>query len=337
MDQVSELVVALSRSATPTDTADEGAESPPESVLEGHAPSHLSSPAPSTITRSTTLPAGSDVSTVSSFLVYQGLSSLWLQVLFPKLILNLYTQDESFGTTTPTRTPGSCDQQTAAELSHDNFTVGESYHDGYMAKTEEGGTLVKFSIEVDGTSLQVDIQEKCTDIVFKLAAMESTLYRRSTVTDSPDQHTQLLLPGNQWIPCLSSSNGKLFSSFCSVLPESLSHEGLSLTTSDPSGPVMEDRFLPGQKHLSPTVQSSFVLVTVKIPHQQPSHPVKLSCNVQPFEVCAWLPVLGCVSDIANPLMKKGSLKKVIVQCMNRIHIVGVYADVVLSNFSVQLY
>ena len=312
MDRVSELVTSLSRSATPTGTADEGAESPPESVVEGHAPSHLSSPAPSTITHSTTLPAGSDVSTVSSFLVYQGLSSLWLQVLFPKLILNLYTRDENFGTTTPTSTPGSCDQQTAAE---DNLTVGERHHDG-DAKLEEGGSLVKFSIEVDGTSLQVDIQEKCTDIVFKLTAMEATLYRRSPLTDSLEHHTQLLVPGNQWIPCLTSSNGKLFSSFCSVLPESLSHEGLSLTASAPSGPVMEDRFLPGQKHLSPTVQSSFVLVTVKIPHQQPHHPVKLSCNVQPFEVCAWLPVLGCVSDIASPLMKKGSPKKVFERCMN---------------------
>ncbi len=243
------------------------------SLVDGQAPSHLSS---STLTRSTTLPAGSDVSTVSSFLIYQGLSSLWIQVIVPKLILNLYAWDHS-------GTKETSNKESLKSLLH-----------------EKNGALVKLSIEIDGTSLQGDIQEKCTDIVFKLAAMESSLYQKND--SSTINHTPAFLPNNQWIPRIASSNGKLFSSLSSVLPEGLSQE-----TAATSPTVL----LPSQQHLTPSSQSNFVLVTVKVPQGLPHKVVKLSCNVRPFEVCAWLPAIQYVLDIGSPVMATKTSKKVI--------------------------
>lgn len=239
-----------------------------ECPLESHAPSHLSSPAPSTQTHSITLPVGSDISTVSSFLLYQGLSSLWIQVIAPKLVLKLYAWDHS---------------------------------DSKQLHSHSRGVLVKFSIEMDGVSLQADIQEKCTDVVFKLAAMEASLYQKS---GSVTSGTPAFIPENQWIPRISSSSGKLFSSLSSVLPKSLSQEAAM------ASPTV---LLPSQQHTSPTAQSNFVLVTVKVPQGLPHHQLlKLSCNVQPFEVCAWLPVLWYVSDIGSPFMATNKRKQVIL-------------------------
>ncbi len=276
---VAELANTLTHSFAASEKADEARDedSVSGSLVDGQAPSHLSSPAQSTLTRSTTLPTGSDVSTVSSFLIYQGLSSLWIQVIIPKLVLNLYAWDHS-------GTKQTSDKESLKSLLN-----------------EKNGTLVKLSIEIDGTSLQVDIQEKCTDIVFKLAAMESSLYQKNDSLTNND--TTTFLPDNQWIPRITSSNGKIFSSLSSVLPESLSQE-----TAATSPTIL----LPSQQHLSPSSsQSNFVLVTIKLPQGLPHKVVKLSCNVRPFEVCAWLPVLQYVLDIGSPVMATKTRKKVI--------------------------
>ncbi len=268
---VAELANTLTHSFAASEKAGEARDedSVLGSLVDGQAPSHLSSPAQSTLTRSTTLPAGSDVSTVSSFLIYQGLSSLWIQVIVPKLVLNLYAWDHS-------GTKQASDKESLF------------------------GTLVKLSIEIDGTSLQVDIQEKCTDIVFKLAAMESSLYQKNDSLTIND--TSTFLPDNQWIPRITSSNGKLFSSLSSVLPEGLSQE-----TAATSPTIL----LPSQQHLSPSSsQSNFVLVTIKLPQGLPHKVIKLSCNVRPFEVCAWLPVLQYVLDVGSPVMATNTKKKV---------------------------
>ena len=265
LTDVLDLVNALSHFFATSDTEVDDKESPSGSLVNSHAPSHLSSPAPSTHTHSTTLPAGSDISTVSSFLLYQGVSSLWIQVIAPKLVLKLYAWDH----------------RKCKQLSNE-----------HIPSSENNRVLVKFSIEVDGMSVQADIQEKCTDVVFKMATMEASLYQKS---GSMANGTLAFLPENQWIPRIASSNGKLFSSVSSVLPKGLSQEAAM------ASPTV---LLPSSQQLtSSTAQSNFVLATVKVPQGLVHHQLlKFSCNVQPFEMCAWLPVLSYVSDIGSPFM-----------------------------------
>ena len=179
-------------------------------------------------------------------------------------------------------------------------------------------TPLRLSFEAEGLSLQVDIQEKCADIVFKVAAMDSTMSRKEMhryTTPPPGTNVMddsyVVVPSNLWMPCISNSNGKLFSSSCSVLPESLSQlipppaSSLSLV---PSQQLYTGQDLPG--HHSPKRQSNFVLVKVIAPRNQIHKAVKVSCSVYPFEAVAWLPALQVVLDIVYPSLKGESAQEV---------------------------
>ena len=245
----------------------------------------LSSPAHSTVTPPT-LPVGSEVSTVSSSLVFQGFSTLWVQLLVSKLIVNIYNRQgspptiESSKYTTPFTSPLTTDKL-AGRLSDD------------LSSSRRSET-VKVSLEIDGISFQVDIQERCTDIIFKMASMECTyLKKHSQERDS--------LSRSSWLPYLSNSNGKLFSTSSSSLPEELSQ------LTDPlSHPLLSFESAAGVSsphHLhhpfSPKPQPNFVQLKVKLPASQLVRTTKVSLSVKPFEVVAWLPLLDTVMEIAS--------------------------------------
>lgn len=216
-----------------------------------------------------------------------------------KVIINMDQDEDGTDTITESLTNGASQSD-----------VCEGDISGISRDSQMGGrgAPVRLSFEAEGLSLQVDIQEKCADIVFKVAAMDSTmlkkeLYRDTSLplaTDIMDD-PYVVVPSNLWAPCISNSNGKLFSSSCSVLPESLSQvippptSSLSLV---PSQQLCMGQDLPG--HYSPKRQSNFVLVKVIVPRNQMNKAVKLSCSVCPFEAVAWLPALQVVLDIVSP-------------------------------------
>ena len=259
---------------------------------EPSAVSVVSSPAHSTVTPPT-LPPESEVSTVSSSLVFQGFSSLWIQLLISKLIVNVYNRqmsstaaaahDKSSKCTTPITSPAAPDRD-AHQLN------------GGPSLSNEALEMVNISLEADGISLQVDIQERCTDLIFKMALMECSYLKKKSCQDDKDI---------SWRPYLSNSNGKLFSTVSSSLPEELSRmtDPLShqlvpceqVMSSD--GPSGVGYLLSPQHQLSPKLQPNFIQLKLKLPQSQPLKTVKLSLSVKPFEVVAWLPVLDTMLEI----------------------------------------
>ena len=252
------------------------------------APSVISSPAHSTVTPPT-LPAESEVSTVSSSLVFQGFSTLWVQLLVSKFVLNVYNrQTASSNCTNPVGRAAAAD----GEPSSDKLHVEGKLSSGSEVSLE----TVRVSLEADGISLQVDIQERCTDIVFKVASTECSYLKKSCQDPS----------GISWLPYLSGLNGKLFSTTSTSLPEELSRitDPLShpfvpfehVASSD--SPSSVSYLLSPQHHqVSPKLQPNFFQTKVKIPQCQPQKTVKVSISVKPFEVVAWLPLLDTVLEI----------------------------------------
>ena len=76
---------------------------------------------------------------------------------------------------------------------------------------------LKFSLEVDGVSVQFDVQEKSTDLVVKVSGAGANLHRRNFMATSGEGGGKDSQP---WVPYLSSE--KLFSSRGSTLPHDLS-------------------------------------------------------------------------------------------------------------------
>ena len=269
---------------------------PPSSVL--------SSPAHSTVTPPTH-PVGSEVSTVSSSLVFQGFSTLWVQLLVSKLVLNIYNRQKpasSFGSSeysTPFTSPSAADKKTS---SSDQL-------DGSLSSS--GGTeAINVSFEVDGISLQVDIQERCTDMIFKMASMECSYLKKHSSSDDPSTKVS-------WLPYLSHSNGKLFSTSSSSLPEELSR--ITDPLSHPLVPFEQAAAMSSPQHpFSPKLQPNFVQLKVKLPHLQLLRTTRLSLSVKPFELVAWLPVLEAVIEVfsaAGAIRSNGSEHKdTKVQC-----------------------
>ena len=265
---------------------------PPSSIL--------SSPAHSTMTPPT-VPAGSEVSTMSSSLVFQGFSTLWVQLLISKLVINIYSQQRAPPATQPCReysTPFTS-PPAAAKDSPASTELGGSL--SFSRAASEGRETIKVSLEVDGISLQVDIQERCTDMIFKMASMECSYLKKHFCNKESSTPS--------WLPYLSNSNGRVFSTSSSSLPEELSRmtdplshpplvpfeQAAGISSSSPQ------HFHP----FSPKLQPNFVQLKVKLPSSQLLRTKKLSLSVKPFEVVAWLPVLDAVMEMASAATSVG--------------------------------
>lgn len=330
LKRVSKLVTALSQHASalsskPNDSGKPLLTSLTEapSPLEQRAPSHLSSPSPSTFTRSTSHPVGSDGST-GSFVLLHGLPSMWVQVLIQKLVLSLYVREESLdkphGSSSVLSQVIAEDDKVIINFDRYDLESGIDAHDlptgesplvdhlnetpsdisrGALVDTRKG--VVKLSFEADGLSLQLDVQEKFADAVFKVATMKCSMLKKEQTSEaqsstlSKDSRVPFLT--NQWVPYISNSNGKLFSSSRSVLPEghsklvpppvsSLSSQQLSTMHDSP-------------KRQSPKRHSNFFQVKVTVPLQHSHRAVHICCDVCPFEAVAWLPALQVVVDITS--------------------------------------
>lgn len=121
--------------------------------------------------------------------------------------------------------------------------TGNSMKNGNRAGKSGGSAvdsdtvLVKFSMEIDGVSVQFDVQEKCTDLILKVSAIDANLYRRAAVGPTSlligNSNERLRGESGLWRPYLSSE--KILSSKGSALPAELSE---ILTHSSPTGTVM---------------------------------------------------------------------------------------------------
>lgn len=138
--------------------------------------------------------------------------------------------------------------------------------------------------------MQVDVQEYCSDIIFKVSAMEGDL---CTLTPL-DAHSH---SNSKWVPYLGNSNGKLFSSLKSNFPDEVLHStspGLSLGRFRASGAV---------SHLSPRLHSSFLYLKGHWPRKGQllllKRP-KVELDVRPFEAVVWLPLLGLIHSVLPP-------------------------------------
>ena len=206
----------------------------------------------------------SDVSTVSSS--YQGMSSLWLQLLVSKCIVQVFSKGDVKG-------KGVRQAKSDTRLSHPR--------------------PVKVSLEVEGLSLQVDVQEKCTDFVLKLTGMESYL--------SVQEGTS-----NVWEPLLVHSKGKLFSSSMS----NLSDEVLRVTAHGFSPSQFRSPGIGRSMEVYSNLGSgSFLYLKGYIPSKL-CHAHKLEANIRPFEFVLWLPVVQLLQSVLGfPGEQKKSAKK----------------------------
>ena len=82
---------------------------------------------------------------------------------------------------------------------------------------EDESEMAKFSLEIDGVSVQFDVQEKCTDLILKVSAVGANLHRRNLGTSGGRGGG---INSRLWIPYLSSE--KILSSKGSALPAELS-------------------------------------------------------------------------------------------------------------------
>ncbi len=137
-------------------------------------------------------------------------------------------------------------------------------------------------MEIEGTSLQVDTQEKGTDIVLKVAAVECSFTRRER-SETGEEF---------WKAYLESD--KLFSSRSSTLPSDVSLV-VNQSTSPTSSPLL---------HPSPTSPKhrSFILLDARLPRSQAYRPPTVQLNVQPFEVVLWLPVVNTIKTVLVTLV-----------------------------------
>lgn len=203
----------------------------------------------------TTLPMASEISTASSSTLYQGLSSLWLQLLVSRLTFRLYGRDKLRAS------PGPRDSERCAP--------------------------VRISVEVESVSVQLDVQERCTDVIFKISNMECNFSRLTP--DSPPSGQ------GQWVPYLDNCNGKLFSTSSSNLSDDV------LQATAPG--QQNSEFLVSPSYHStlssaPKFQPSFLYVKGLLPHGgKVTKAVKVDVRVCAFEVVVWLPVFEFVQSV----------------------------------------
>ena len=116
----------------------------------------------------------------------------------------------------------------ASSLRHDH---GQVEREGERDVEME---FVKFLLEVDGVSVQFDIQERCTDLILKVTAVDTNLHSRR---EAKQNQKPMALGGGGggggvWEPYLSSEKILSMSSRGSALPPQLSQ---ILTHSSPAG------------------------------------------------------------------------------------------------------
>ena len=239
---------------------------------------------PTTPSATPSLPTASDISTMSSS--YQGMSSVWLQLLVSRGVLHLYGREDSRVTAHP-----------SSQRDEDGET---------SIRTSSLSPSLRVTVEVESLSLQVDVQERCTDFILKMAGMESDLRVLSKCTDGSDL----------WMPYLIHSKGKLFSSVASNFPDDILHVtalGLSANQFQSSGlGIGTDVFSP---RLSPKLHSSFVYIKGYISTKVPRAP-KLEVNVHPFEVVVWLPVIALVLSVIGSGSKSKKTTPITVRLNN---------------------
>lgn len=229
-----------------------------------------------------TLPTASEASTASSSKLYQGVSSLWLQLLISKITFHLYGQSESEKLETES---GVFSRSTTSSIPASSPTVERE------GSWDKDRPPLRFSLEVESVSLQVDVQERCTDFIFKLSSVESDLQSLSR-KDTP--------PGGHWVPYLEKSKGKLFSSTTSNLSDDI------LQSTAPA--FSTNQFQASSAHTSDLIFSpvhlkspkipNFVYLKGFVPHGGQLHKrIKMELNLRPFEVVLWLPIFRLVFSI----------------------------------------
>ena len=245
MSQVVEAVSSLLAPPPSEGGEDSGihsSEEPPPTPH--HQPSHLSSPAQSTITTATitTLPAHTSLGTASSAssLSYSGFSTLWVQAIVSKITLTV------FASLPPTVTRSSMDRHSVSAQSKTSSTgsyltpltsptveiagpIDASLLTKPVGDTEEGRDrntpeaeldMARFSLEIDGVSVQFDVQEKCTDLIVKVSAVGANLHRQNCGGFATSGGKGVGRSSGPWVPYLSSE--KILSSKGSALPTELS-------------------------------------------------------------------------------------------------------------------
>lgn len=239
----------------------------------------------------TTLPAVSEVSTASSSTLYQGLSSLWVQLIVSRFILHLYGRDE-------TAARPNCPRRTQTE--------------GHVSDGDRC-TPIRISLEVESVSTQVDVQEKCTDCILKVSSVDCSFCKLVPSSSSPSASQS---PGtyrnapsfehHNWVPYLENSNGKLFSSTGSNLSDKvlqLTAPGLLMSQLQASGEETVDIvYSPSQHRVGSTFQPSFLYVKGHLPRGR-SHVttatkrVKVEVGVSAFEAVVWVPAFRFVLSL----------------------------------------
>ena len=212
----------------------------------------------------------SEISTTSSHM-FQGFSTLWIQLLISKLSLVIYSRETCDHAADNSSQGNVSSSFTTPLTSPSTLNQSDSPADGGVKPAK---MTVKLSLDADGLSLQVDVQERCTDLIFKLTSMECSYLKTAPLT--PDS----------WRPYLPSSNGKLFSSSSSLLPE-------DMRTPLMFGGPLNHVSSPQNSKLQP----NFVHITAKLPRDQPHKMADISVRVRPFELVAWLPLTQLVAGL----------------------------------------
>ncbi len=227
--------------------------------------SHVLAP-PTTPSAASSFRTLSEVSTSSSS--FQGISSLWLQLLVSKCVVYVYSKESR------------------------DFVVQERKEEGRI--DDRGLQPIRLAVEAEGVSLQVDVQEKCTDFVLKLAGIESHLAKYE-------------LPSADWRPYIDNSGGKVFSSSVSNLPDDiLQATAPSFSPSQFQSSGMGRMMGIYSSCFSPTLGSGgFLYMKGYIPLKLFRVP-KLEVNVRPFEILVWFPMIKLLTSVFGGSKKKSS-------------------------------
>ena len=249
-------------------------------------------PSPTNATPSTH-PTVSEISTSSSNF-YQGLSFLWLQVLISKFVLNIYGRDNQQKQEVRQEIKVKTGQKVGDATFIDPVTSTSTRSQINVCDSLDKSLPqpVRLSLEVENMSMQIDVQERCTDFVFKISSIECDMC--SFMDNFP-------FPG-QWVPHLGESNGKLFSSTTSNFPDDVlqliaTASGFS-SVRQPRTPGNTSDFMSSMTQNQNQFQSSFVYLKGSLPRKyQLMKRLKVDVNVQPFEVVVWLPVFDLFRSV----------------------------------------
>ena len=343
MDTLSSLLAP----PVPERSDDSGVHSSEDPLPTPHRhPSHLSSPALSTITTATitTLPTHTSLgnaSSTSSLYTNHGFSTLWIQAIVSKATLTIYAPLPP--NPRPTTTSSSVERYSVSAQSKTSSTgsymtpltsptveiVGPITYplptglqtEGSTARkdggrdrdfTEEESQMAKFSIEVDGVSVQFDVQEKCTDLIVKVLAVGANLHRRNCGHFASTGGKGGGRSGGVWIPYLSSE--KILSSKGTALPAELSEILIHSSSAGKDilystcevyalmlGSFNTAIHLPQGHTVSSDSFRNFITLELNIPRQSVHRAAGLKLKIQSFEAVVWLPVVDMVSSVLGSL------------------------------------